>query len=104
MKKHLVAIALSLLSATAFAASSSKTTYKAADLAHAGVHTVSQVVEKYAADTGTIAPTDSGSTLVLVDGQRDPLGATDADSKLATSKSVEVLSNGKSFVVNILTR
>ena len=99
MHKLLLALALTAFSGFAFAGD--KVVYTGDALVGA---TVDSVVAKYADETKQTVPAGREKLLLLVNGSREGITQADAESKLASAKSVEVMGQDGTFVVNIITK
>lgn len=97
MKKLVATAALLVAASPAHAA---KLTYTKADLEAAGANNVPGIVDRYLADSGRTSLIHPGKVLFLLDGRR----VADAAAHLAKSDRVEVLSDGDSLVINVVTR
>ena len=100
MKKLAIASLLLLASTLAIAGESGKIVYMKEQLVKDGANSIHGIVDKYMADSGRTSLINPGNFILLLDGAPAP----DAARQLDKSDRVEVLSNGDSVVVNIVTK
>lgn len=93
-------IAVISLLAAAIPAHAARLTYTRADLEVAGAYNVPGIVDRYLADSGRTSLIHPGKVLFLLDGRR----VEHAAGHLAKSDRVEVLDDGSSLVINVVTR
>ena len=93
-------IAIAALLVATFPAYAAKLTYAKADLEAAGANNVPGIVDRYLADTGRTSLIHPAKVVFLLDGRR----TEDAAAHLPKSDRVEVLSDGDSLVINVVTR
>ncbi|KRG71004.1 hypothetical protein [Pseudoxanthomonas dokdonensis] len=100
MKRLLLALALVAFAGLAIAGGK-KITYAGKDLKGASVESL---VIKYAKVTGAELPDDLNQVMIVVDGRPPAIGHVQGDAKIKTAKSVEVMGQSRSVLVNIVTR
>jgi len=98
MKKLFAVVAL--LSTATLAQAGTKLTYMKAQLVAEHADSVPGIVDKYLADTGRTTLINPVKVLFLLNGKPVPSVA----DKLKKSDRVEVLSNGDSVVINVVTK
>ncbi|MFZ7097240.1 hypothetical protein ACOPJQ_09135 [Luteimonas dalianensis] len=97
--KKLIAIAILMLFAGTSQADT-KLTYSTAELEAAGANNVASIVERYVTDTDRTTLISPDKVLFLVDGRP----VTSVDDQLPSSNRVEVLTDGDSVVINVVTK
>lgn len=98
MKKLIVVAVLTLVAAVSHA--NTKLTYSTAELEAAGANDVPSIIERYVTDTDRTSLISPDKVLFLVDGR--PVATVDA--QLPNSNRVEVLTDGDSVVINVITK
>ncbi|MFZ7096404.1 hypothetical protein ACOPJQ_09155 [Luteimonas dalianensis] len=97
--KKLIAISILMLFAGTSQADA-KLTYSTAELEAAGANNVASIVERYVTDTDRTTLISPDTVLFLVDGRP----VTSVDDYLPSSNRVEVLTDGDSVVINVVTK
>ena len=98
MKKLIAVAVLTLCAAVSHA--NTKLTYLTAELEAAGAYDVPSIIERYVTDTDRTSLISPDKVLFLVDGR--PVAAV--DGHLPSSNRVEVLTDGDSVVINVITK
>jgi len=66
--------------------------------------TIDSLVAKFASGASEPAPASADRVLVLVDGRREGVSRADAQARIGSAKSVEVMGRDGAYVVNVVTR
>ena len=99
--KAILTTFLMFFALTAFATESKegKSLYSSDQTSLENIKTIADVVQKHYEDTDRVTIQDPSKFLVLIDGQR-----VDTEIKdLPAHKQIEVLTNGDSLVINVMT-
>jgi len=91
---------LALTSAASAEDVATRLTYPKSELAPKNAYTIPDIVDRFLADTGRTSLIDPGKVLFLLDGKQSSTAA----SQLDKSDRVEVLSDGDSIVINVVTK
>jgi hypothetical protein len=98
MKKFITIATLTLIATVGHA--NTKLTFSTAELEAAGANSVAGIVERYVTDTDRTTLISPDKVLFLVDGRP----VTSLDDHLPSSDRVEVLTDGDSVVINVVTK
>jgi hypothetical protein len=98
MKKLIVAALLGTIATTSYA--STKLTYTKAELEASNANSVLGIINRYVTDTGRTTLIAQDKVLFLLDGRP----VAEADDHLPSSDRVEVLTDGDSVIINVVTK
>ena len=104
MNRLALVLAILLISSTAIAGKESlKTTYSSAEIKQQAITNVDELITKFSETNSIVLKKGADDVLFLINGKNEKLTTEAKNNAITNAKSIEVLSNGASIVVNVLS-